>query len=316
MIVVLTATDADYRAFRALMSSVETHSTAAGTIFEVGDDIALGFTGKGNVGAAALTERAIGEFAPSAVFFVGVADPLVDWLHAGDVVVATKVYSHHGGREDSAGFRARPRAWEAPHRIEQLARHIARSGQWWTSPGSAPHVHFEPIAAGEVESVGDSALSRQLRQFYNDAVALEMESAGVASTGHLATTPTFTVRGIGSAAGAAAFALAVIKQLSSSEPAKPPAGRVIKNVISGGSHQFVVQAGAIHGNVNYGTADPLDAFGKALVAARRSRVLDEALFSQASVALDDLKAAPSDPARVRVLRDLLAWYPDLLKLLP
>lgn len=316
MIVVLSATDADYKAFRALMPAPKMHRMEAGTIFELGDDIALGFTGRGNTGTAALTERAIGEFAPSAVFSVGVADPLVDYLYTGDVVAATKVYAHHGGREDASGFSARPRAWEAPHSIEQLARYIDRTGGWWTREDAAPKVHFAPIAAGEVESVGDSALSRELRLHYNDAVALEMESAGIASSGHLATTPTYIVRGIGSATGAAAFAYAVITQLSSSEPARPTEGKSIRNTMTGGSHQVVIQAGVIHGGVHHGgSADPLHVLSKALVDARRSRALDETLFSQAAVALDDLRAAPQDQARRQVLRDLLAWYPELLRLL-
>lgn len=77
--------------------------------------------------------------------------------------------------------------WEAPHELLQLAKYTARTMRWSPSSRLAPTVHFKPIAAGSV-LVNDrnSATIRQVRRHYEDAAAIEMESAGVAQAGHLA----------------------------------------------------------------------------------------------------------------------------------
>jgi nucleoside phosphorylase len=61
-----------------------------------------------------------------------------------------------------------------------------------------PTVHFKPIASGEVIlSAPDTALAARLHASYNDAVAVEMESAGVAQAAHLnRSLPVLSVRGI------------------------------------------------------------------------------------------------------------------------
>lgn len=60
-----------------------------------------------------------------------------------------------------------------------------------------PEVHFKPIASGEgVLSSLDSGLRELLHRHYNDAGAIEMESAGLAAAGSLGGVQTLTVRGI------------------------------------------------------------------------------------------------------------------------
>jgi nucleoside phosphorylase len=297
VIVVLTATEAAYGAVRALLPELKLHEGPAGTLFEVSGSVALGLTGTGNHAVAAVTERAITEFAPAAVFLVGEAGPLRSWLEPGDVVVATRIYAYEGGREDASGFQARPRAWEAPHRLEQLARHVARSF-------TAARVEFQPIAAGEVLLGPGAALEDRLHTVYNDAVAVDMESAGLAGAGHLHdATPTLVVRGIGTAAPAAAFALAVIAALPSSGARS---GQVIKNVLRGDVHGVAVQVGVVHGDVTVHRAE--DDFVAAVTAAARSGVVDEVTFARVMLAL-------RDPRPRQVLGELLADHPDLLGLL-
>lgn len=265
MVVILTALEVEYAAVRAHMADIRTHRHPAGTLFEVGTiagrRVALAIVGKGNHVAATITERAIAEFGPGLVLFVGVAGGLRESLELGDVVFATKVYAYHGGHVGTDGFSARPRSFEAPHHVEQLARHVARTGEW-------PPVHFCPIAAGEVVlNAKDSPLANQLRRHYNDAVAIEMESAGVAHAGHLNLAPTATIRAISdhadgakeiadragsqvkAARNAAAFAAAVIAEVE--ETGGPGRGMRVKNVITGDGNQ-VVQAGFVHGDINFG----------------------------------------------------------------
>jgi len=201
VLVILTAMEVERAAVRARMTGVRRHVHHAGTVFDVGElagcPAALGMVGAGNVRAAAIAERAVAEFSPSAVLFTGVAGGLRDWLRLGDVVVARKVYAYHGGYSDDEGFRSRPDAWEPSYRLLELARALAREGNWGGS-GPVPEVHFEPLAAGEVVVDGrTSAVARYLWDNYNDAVAVEMESAGFALTGHLNDdVPALTVRGI------------------------------------------------------------------------------------------------------------------------
>src|SRR5256885_12240901 len=130
-IVILTALDLEYNAVREQLDGFTAYQHPAGTLFELTgesccpESIAIGVTGVGILGAAVLTERAITVFQPDALLFIGIAGALVDELALGDVVVATKMYALHGGKAQNGGFRVRPHAWDAPHRLEQLARHIA-----------------------------------------------------------------------------------------------------------------------------------------------------------------------------------------------
>ncbi|MDQ1292937.1 MAG: adenosylhomocysteine nucleosidase [Actinomycetota bacterium] len=245
-IVFLTALNLEYQAVREHLTDLRLRRHEAGTRFEVGritdtgTRAALVLVGKGNHPAAVLAERAIAEFSPSALVFVGVAGALRAGITLGDVIVATHVYAYHGGTSQDDGLKARPRVWEIPHGADQIARHLERTGEWKRrrrTDGDAPQVRFGPIAAGEV--VQDSTSSehaRWVRQHYNDALAIEMESAGVAQAAHLnRALPVVVVRGISdradgskndtdrqlwqprAVADAAAFAVALAQELAMEE---------------------------------------------------------------------------------------------------
>jgi nucleoside phosphorylase len=211
---VLTALDLEYQAVRAHLTGLRQRSHPAGTLFETGrlpagGDLTIAAAGEGNPGAAVLAERAISVFQPRALLFVGIAGALKDDIGLGDVVVATKVYACQSGKEENGGFLARPHSWDAPHELEQLARHINRTRSWVQHlpagqpgqvlrPDRPPAVHFKPVAAADgVLNSRAAPLARRLHRFYNDAVAIEMESAGVAQAGHLNhRLPVLTIRGI------------------------------------------------------------------------------------------------------------------------
>ncbi|MEV4816166.1 5'-methylthioadenosine/S-adenosylhomocysteine nucleosidase [Micromonospora tulbaghiae] len=287
-VVVLTALDLEYNAVRERLTIVEPHIHPMGTRFERGTvtggscEIILGLVGKGNHPSAVIAERAMTEFDPEAVIFAGVAGALWPSIGLGDVVVATHVYAYHGGTSESDAFRTRPRVWEIPHACDQLARHLEREQGWARSlAGAVPKVRFGPIAAGEV--VLDSASSPEaarIRDHYNDALAVEMESAGVAQAAHLnRSLPAVVVRGISdradgtkvhtdgenwqprAAANAAAFALALAQELGAQYGSSPRRPRKesgdasmsgsVSNVAKGNAH-VGFQAHTVHHAIVYG----------------------------------------------------------------
>ncbi|GAA3411431.1 5'-methylthioadenosine/S-adenosylhomocysteine nucleosidase family protein [Streptosporangium vulgare] len=326
MIVILTALDLEYQAVRGHLTDPRVHRHNAGTRFELGrlagDErrVALGLVGKGNHPSAVITERAIAEFSPSALLFVGVAGALWPGIGLGDVVVATHVYAYHGGTSEDDGFQARPRVWEIDHETDQIARHLYRTETWsrrLPAGAAVPAVRFGPIAAGEV--VQDSAISahaRWVRQTYNDALAIEMESAGMAQAAHHnRSLPMAVVRGISdradgtktttdglnwqsrAAANAAAFAVALAQELAVEHENRPVSkAREAKGMtdsvknIARDNARVGVQAGHIHGNVTIGhslqppAADPVAQLAELrdrLARAHKAQEVDVDTFTAA-----------------------------------
>lgn len=185
----------EYTAVRDHLTDVRKREHPRGTRAEVGAlagtpwSVALVQMGEGNLTAAALTERVMTWLEPEAVFFVGVAGGLKDDIALGDVVVATKVYAVHGGKETPEGFLVRPEAWRASHRLRAAAQDALRGD---------PRAHLKPIAAGDVvlASAAESGLAGHLRKYYNDAAAIEMEGAGVVTAVDLAGGDALVIRGI------------------------------------------------------------------------------------------------------------------------
>ncbi len=188
-----------------MLTALEPCQHTGGTLFEVGQlngadcPVAIARTGQGNTASALIAERTIAMFRPKAVLFVGITGALSDDINLGDVVVATKVYAFHGGKDDRDGFLVRPQTWNAPHELEQLAGYIAQTMSWErAATRRAPAVHLKPIAAGEVilDSLAGSVIEL-IRRHYNDAVAVDMESGGAALAGHLNhSLPVLSIRGV------------------------------------------------------------------------------------------------------------------------
>jgi adenosylhomocysteine nucleosidase len=143
----------------------------------------------------------------------------------------------------------------------------------------APKVHFGAIAAGEI--VQNSRISHEakwIREHYNDALAIEMEAAGVAQAGHLNGSPVAIVRGISDradgtkvtsedgtwqplvAANAAAFAIRLAEELIKErehtvmgESNSMKNGGVVTNFSSG---QVGIQAAHVTGSTVWMGAAP------------------------------------------------------------
>jgi 8-oxo-dGTP diphosphatase len=353
--VILTALDLEYQAVREKLADVRLHRHAQGTLFEVGRlvdgrcQMVLAHVGMGNLSAGVLAERAIAEFRPVALLFVGVAGALHTHIALGDVVVATHVYAFHGGTSEDDGFKSRPRVWETSHAADQIAQHVHRTGSWASDLDPRPQVHFGPIAAGEV--VLNSRLSehaRWIREHYNDARAIEMEGAGVAQAGHLNQVPVVVIRGISdradgtkevtdreqwqprAVANAATFAAALAEELSTERPTTRSSTMpetTNTNIAKGNAH-VGVQAGTVHGGIWITPDTPRPADLPEALAGFRSRLwqawadgrLDEATYKAAEaelVAADqalEAKAPDRKNTLTLVLKKLRGLVGDLADL--
>ncbi|MGW3173221.1 5'-methylthioadenosine/S-adenosylhomocysteine nucleosidase family protein [Streptomyces sp. NPDC001153] len=196
-VLVLTALALEYTAVRAHIEEREgrTHPDN-GTIVEVGQlpgtpwQVAAAELGEGARNTAALTASLIGWLRPEAVLFVGVAGGLKEDIGLGDVVVGTKVYGIHGGKQTPEGLLIRPEAWYGSHSLLSAARAAVRD-----LPGV--RAHFKPIATADVVLAdAGSELARHVREHYNDAAAFETEGAGAAHAAHLEGRQALVVRGI------------------------------------------------------------------------------------------------------------------------
>jgi nucleoside phosphorylase len=197
---VLTALPVEYDAMRRHLHDRVRSPHRLGIEFEVGTlpgadgSVAIAELGQGNIDAALAVGDAVEMFRPSAILFVGIAGALHDDLQIGDVLTATRVYGYQSGIVSERGFLARPRSHDADRELEQRARVVARA---YRDRPDAPAVHFRPVAAGDVVlNSRTQPLADQLENNYNDAGAIEMESAGMVRACHVCRVPALVVRGI------------------------------------------------------------------------------------------------------------------------
>lgn len=183
--VILTALAVEFREMIGLLPNSTVQRHASGTRYHVGHvdgqhlqwTVVVAEVGEGNVGAAVEATRAIELYHPDIVMFVGVAGSLkADVMH-GAVVVANKVYRYHSGKA-AEDFFSRPMTFPTWHGLDQLVRIVRQ--QSWTVVHPLPLVELKPIAAGEVVVASkESDIFKLLHERCNDAVAVDMESAGV-----------------------------------------------------------------------------------------------------------------------------------------
>jgi nucleoside phosphorylase len=201
--VILTALPVEYSAVRGHLQDLRTEH-AGSTLYEVGTledggwDVALTQVGPGNMSAAVQAQRAIDHFHPDVICFIGVAGG-IKGVARGDVVVATKVYAYESGKDDGQ-LQARPEAFHSAFSVIQWAQRVALEPFWLKRLKASPpwpSVVVKPMAAGEkIVASTTSETLRYLRTHYNDAVAVDMESAGLLAAAWVNDIPAVVVRGV------------------------------------------------------------------------------------------------------------------------
>ncbi len=193
-IVILTAIQEEYMAVKSFLKEV-VDADHDDTTYEVGifslydKDIAkviIRECGAKNSIAAQETERAINNFHPEAIFFVGIAGSRKPKdFSLGDVIFPEKIYSYEGGKSEKNAFSARPDLAGTTYTLYEIAKRERRKDEWkmlikndWQNEVRAD---LGVIASGEklIEHY-ESDIGKILTEHYNDTSAVEMEGFGFA----------------------------------------------------------------------------------------------------------------------------------------
>lgn len=216
--VVLTALGVEHKAVEAHLKPIGQSTRLSeeihphGTIYMQGQfkahnctwNVAIAQIDMGNASAAMEAVRAIERFKPRVILFVGVAGGIKD-VRIGDVVAASVVYDYECGKAVGDRTLPRPKLGEADHNLKQRAQAEARKDDWReqirsgaTCSETTPTVYVKPIAAGEkVIASRKAEVYEYLREYYDDAIAVEMEGFGfLKATQQVKSVSAMVIRGI------------------------------------------------------------------------------------------------------------------------
>ena len=167
-------------------------------------NVAVAQIDMGNENAALETSKAISYLQPDVILFVGIAGGIKD-VDIGDVVAASVVYKYESGKKLEDRTLPRPKLGEADYDLKQRASAESRKELWQKRilPGlgkseKIPNSYVKPIAAGEkVIASRKTGIYEYLREYYDDALAVEMEGAGfLTATQQFKTVSAMVIRGI------------------------------------------------------------------------------------------------------------------------
>ncbi|MFI1720674.1 hypothetical protein [Streptomyces sp. NPDC020489] len=209
-VVIFTALGKESAAVLDHLEGPLTEHEVRGALFELGTftgdhatwRVACHETGEGSAAAAALVERAVAEFEPHHIFFVGIAGGLKD-VKLCDVVAARHIYDYERGKDEEEGFQARFTTHLSTFALVQRAQSVARAETWRDRiraplPDRTPRAYVKPLAAGsKVVASERSATARLLARHCGDALAVEMEGHGFLQAAYVnAGVGALVVRGI------------------------------------------------------------------------------------------------------------------------
>lgn len=215
--VILTALGTEHKAVEAHLEPIGQVSRLSekihpnGTVYTQGQfnahngtwNVAIAQIDMGNASAGIEAVRAMMQFNPRVILFVGVAGGIKD-VKVGDVVAASIVYDYECGKVIDDRTLPRPKLGEADYDLKQRAQAEARKDDWreqirsGSSSDVAPSVYVKPIAAGEkVIASRKAEVYEYLREYYDDAIAVEMEGFGfLKATQQVKNVSAMVIRGI------------------------------------------------------------------------------------------------------------------------
>ncbi|MBR9861656.1 5'-methylthioadenosine/S-adenosylhomocysteine nucleosidase [bacterium] len=196
-VVILTAIKEEYLSVRRFLTQVEDssiHDTSyeTGTFFLEKNPIAqvtIRECGATNTLAAIETERAINNFSPDMMLFVGIAGSRKEEdFVIGDVIVPTKIYSYEGGKSGRDIFNSRPDTGYLSYTFIEMAKKERLKDDWKNIAlvnfnNYNPKVDLGVIASGDILIEHYySHIGQVLSEHYNDTSAVEMEGFGFSKT--------------------------------------------------------------------------------------------------------------------------------------
>lgn len=193
-VVILTAIEEEYIAVRNHLTNVNVDKKE-GTIYEKGVfsyqgknivNVVIRECGDRNVNASLETERAINNFRPNCMLFVGIAGSVKpqDFGH-GDVIFPTKICYYEGGKAEKDEFKTRPDCVPPEYELEEIAKHERKNPEWRnmilnkSEKAKSVKAGIGTISSGEkiLEHI-KSELGKLIKSGYNDTAAIEMEGYG------------------------------------------------------------------------------------------------------------------------------------------
>lgn len=186
--IIFTAISKEFVAARSFLDDVR-KDTRGDSINEIGYfedhgnrwEIVLVETGKNNPNAASKTTKAIIDYNPCLIMFVGVAGGLKD-LDLGDVVAADFVVGYENGKVEKT-FQPRSDSFRPDSHMVDNARYLVRNPSWLkripNNNGKTPKALVGAIASGEkVLANSKSDLCKYIKENYSQTLAIEMEGLG------------------------------------------------------------------------------------------------------------------------------------------
>ncbi|MGC4102298.1 5'-methylthioadenosine/S-adenosylhomocysteine nucleosidase family protein [Ferruginibacter sp.] len=209
-VVILTAIIEEYLAVKEHLTAIK-DATKNDTSYEEGifqyngkriAKVIIRECGQGNATAAAETERAIQNFHPQCMFFVGIAGSRKsNDFNVGDVVFPEKIYYYEGGKSKLESFSARPDVTNLSFTFKELAKRERRKSDWkdlikgHETLKKSIKADLGVIASGEkIVEHHLSEVGKILSEHYEDTSAVEKEGFGFAkvittfqgrNTGHI-----------------------------------------------------------------------------------------------------------------------------------
>jgi len=144
--------------------------------------------GPKNPATAQETQRAITNFRPQCIFFVGIAGSRKPQdFGLGDVIFAENVHYYEGGKSELDSFKARPDDVKPTHTLCELARIEQHKEDWKAlikmKLEKDVSVGLGVIASGEkVVEHYDSAVGKIIADHYGDSACVAMEEYGFLNT--------------------------------------------------------------------------------------------------------------------------------------